>query len=121
MTERFGNIKKPIDELEREEDERNGIVREVRDNLIYLDENNPPLFISMVLNNRHLGNEAKMQFKEKFLKKFLKPENIEFRKSVRNSTLFFYNNRYRGLVNDIRDTFSLGTEKDDRYFIDIYN
>ena len=79
MTDWINWVKKPLDEDE--------IYNEEKDNLIYLDKLNPPMFINMILDNNHIYNKAKKHFICKFLKVFANKENINFRRS--NIIYFF--------------------------------
>ena len=87
--------------------------------LVNFTENETPFFIKMVLNDDHLNEVSKKEFKKKFLLKYLR--DINYRKKVIGKYLFWFNKKFMGLIDDIYDSIEYGTSKDDRYFIQISN
>ena len=83
-----------------------------------LNTNKNPSFISMVLDDTHLSNNAKLEFINEFWNKYQIDSN--FRKEVIGSYLFFYNNSYYGIISSVKDTIPIGNSKDDKYLIQIY-
>ena len=78
--------------------------------------NKPPSFISMVLDDTHLSNNAKLEFINEFWNKY--QIDINFRKEVIGSYLFF--KKYYGIISSVKDTIRICNSKDDKYLIQIY-
>ena len=88
-------------------------------NLINFSNDEIPFFVTMVYEDDHLKESAKIEFTTKFWLKYKK--YINYRKKVVGKYLFFFNNKYIKVLDSINDSLEYGTYKDDRYFIQITN
>ena len=89
--------------------------------LINIKEGEIPLFAEMVFKDKHLTKKAIKEFEIKFWKKFSNPKNSKYRKSAIGKYLFWFNQKFIGLIKNLKDTDKYGTGLDDRYLIQITN
>ena len=80
-----------------------------------------PSFFEMVVNNEYLKEDSKLEFYEKFWKKYSNPKNIKFRKDNIGKYLFWFNKKFMGTINNVKESYDYGTWKDDKYLIQITN
>jgi hypothetical protein len=78
-----------------------------------------PLFVETILDNDYLNDQSKADFIEKFLNKYMKPNNDEYRRSVRRKYLLFINKMYYGIITNKEEIYKVGIQGDDRYYIQI--
>jgi hypothetical protein len=84
------------------------------------------IFIKMIMDDKYLPEQAKIDFSEKFLRKFL--QDNKYRDSVQGGLLasegdatyiVFINRKYYGIVHNIEDTYNIGPEGTSRYAFQI--
>ena len=83
--------------------------------------NNELLFINTVLTDPYLQKISKTQFINKFLNRFKKPDETEFRKFVVGKYLLWINKKFYGIIDTVKSADTIGTDFDDKYAIKITN
>jgi hypothetical protein len=74
-------------------------------------------FIEMVMNNTYLPEQAKIDFSEFFLRRYL--SDNKYKTKVQNSYIVFINKQYYGIIKNIEDTYNIGPDGTSRYAFQI--
>ena len=92
------------------------------ENLINITEGEIPNFAKMVFTDTYLTEDAKNQFKKKFWKKFSNVKNLKYRESVIGKYLFWFNQTFIGVIDDMLECKKYGNPRiDNRFLIQITN